>query len=48
MTANAYRAWGKKFIPQFVVDFVSSEIKAKSERAMQKYNALEKSKNDEK
>lgn len=48
MTANAYRAWGKKFIPQFVVDFVGSEIKAKSERAMQKFANLEQSKKEEK
>ncbi|WP_274362767.1 phage holin family protein [Paenibacillus thermotolerans] len=34
MTANAYRAGWKKMIPKWVVKFVSSEIKAKTERFM--------------
>lgn len=34
LTANAYRAGWKKWIPKLVVDYVSSEIKAKAERAM--------------
>lgn len=42
MTANVYRAGWGKFIPQFVLDFVGSEIRAKSERAMQKFTQLEK------
>ncbi|MGG1598019.1 phage holin family protein [Paenibacillus naphthalenovorans] len=34
MTANAYRAGWEKWIPKFVVEYISSEIKAKAERAM--------------
>ncbi|MGG1599307.1 phage holin family protein [Paenibacillus naphthalenovorans] len=34
MTANAYRAGWEKWIPKFVVEYVSSEIRAKAERAM--------------
>ncbi len=36
MTANAVRAGWGRFIPQQVVDFVSSEIKAKANRAIKK------------
>jgi len=35
LTANAYRAGWEKWIPKIVVNYVSSEIKAKAERAMQ-------------
>lgn len=38
MTANAYRAGWKKFIPKKIVEFVSSEIKAKNERALEQAN----------
>ena len=34
VTANVYRAGWGKWIPKFILDFVSSEIKAKTERAM--------------
>jgi len=33
-TANAYRAGWKRWIPSWAINFVSSEIKAKAERAM--------------
>lgn len=33
MTANAYRAGWEKLIPKQMVDFISSEIKAKTDRA---------------
>lgn len=36
MTANTYRAGWDKWIPKKLVRFVSSEIRAKSERAMRK------------
>lgn len=48
MTANVYRAGWGRWIPAYILNLVGSEIKAKSERAMQKQNAMEKSKNDEK
>ncbi|MGD8188586.1 phage holin family protein [Brevibacillus ginsengisoli] len=34
MTANAYRAGWKRWIPKKIVDYVSSEIKAKAERSL--------------
>lgn len=41
MTANIYRAGWGRLIPKAVLNFVGSEIKAKSERAMRKNAKLE-------
>ncbi|MEC0269045.1 phage holin family protein [Paenibacillus anseongense] len=42
MTANAYRAGWEKWIPKSVTSFVSSEIKAKTERAQKQKDGTSK------
>jgi toxin secretion/phage lysis holin len=41
MTANAIRAGWDKWIPQSVINFVSSEIQAKAERAMNRKTVIQ-------